>query len=208
MTPDSQVALLDEVTLPSARGGMRPSAPLTVTVLRALTDEDLPALQAPTPVAMPGQKVLQIRHSHHELARNLAAGMSEAEASLVTGYSSSYISVLKADPAFRELLAYYATQVELRFVDLVDRMKTLGLSTIDELQRRLEVEPDGWTRRELMELAELCLKAQPGQGPKAGGPGQGDAPAAPGVSISVQFVTPPQGGAPTDITPAITIDQE
>jgi len=52
-------------------------------------------------------------------------------------------------------LAYYEGKVEQEYVDGLERMQVLGLSALDELQARLEADPEGWTKRELMELAEL-----------------------------------------------------
>jgi hypothetical protein len=199
---DETRALLDalpaEVTFGSARGGRRPAEPLHISVVRELTEADLPALRAPPPVAAPGQKLLQVKHTHHQLARLLALGCEQAEASLITGYSPSYISTLKSDPAFRELLAYYELQREQIFVDAEERMKSLGLSALDELQRRLETETDQWSRRELMELSELMLvKAK---ALAKGGFGGGTA-AGSGVQVNVSFV---QASA----KPTVTLEQE
>ncbi len=180
------VQLLEEVELGSARGGRRIAAPLEIEVVRALTEADLPELLSPATVPAGATGHLQIRHSHHLLARCLAEGHSQEHASLMTGYSPSYISSLKGDPAFAELLAYYATQKEQIFLDVAERMRVLGLSTLDELQARLAGKPDEWTRRELMELAELMLvkgRQSPGG---TGGPGPG---AGAGVTVNVKFVT-------------------
>jgi hypothetical protein len=167
--------------LPPAQGGRKPSVPLTVEVVRELTPDDLPALEGATPSS--GQRLLQIRNSHHALARLLAQGTKQEEASLITGYSPAYISTLKNDPAFEELLSYYATQREQIFVDVLERMKSLGLSTLEELQHRLETEPEKWQRRELMELAELMVVKPMAAKLGAQGPGGGN-----GVTVNVSFV--------------------
>lgn len=180
--------LLAEVSLPSARG--RREAPLTVEVVRALTLDDVPTLKAPPPVGSAPPTLLQLRHSHHALARVLAAGHSQEECALITGYDPAYISNIKNDPAFAELLGYYAGMKEQVFVDVLERMKVLGLSSLDELQRRLEVEPEGWTKRELMELSELMLVKSGKVGP---GPTKGA-----GVAVEIKFVAP----ALKDVTPS------
>jgi hypothetical protein len=143
---------------------------------------DMPLLQVRVPA--PKQTLTQIRHTHHQLARLLATGTKEQEASLITGYKPTYISVLKGDPSFQDLMEYYAAQREQIFVDVVERMRSLGLATIDELQARLEEEPDEFSRRELMELAELMLIKPM----SARTPLHTVAPVAP-VSLSVKFVT-------------------
>lgn len=194
--------LLDEVELPSARGGRKRAMPVEIEVVRSLTSEDLPLLLDPPPVpAEQRYGTLQIRHAHHLLARCLANGTDQNDAALITGYSVSYISDIKNSPAFAELLAYYQTKKELVFVDVAERMKVLGLNSLDELQRRLEAEPDEWSKRELMELSKLMLidgRASPGSSQGGGGPGVG-------LNINVKFVTAGQGpslpGPLVDVTP-------
>jgi hypothetical protein len=100
---------------------------------------------------------LQIRASHHHLAQCLVKGYDHTEASAVTGYTPGYISILMGDPAFQQLLATYQSRREAVFVDAMERMKTAGLSAMDELMHRLEDDPADWSKRELMSFQELCL---------------------------------------------------
>lgn len=51
--------------------------------------------------------ITQLRDTHHRLARCLASGMTQAQAALQTGYSQSRISILTADPSFKDLIAIY-----------------------------------------------------------------------------------------------------
>jgi hypothetical protein len=71
-------------------------------------------------------------------------------------------------------------------------MEVLGLSALDELQARLEADPEGWTKRELMELAELLLIKQrlPGERREVS-PG--------GVRVNVQFVTAESSRPPAKV---------
>lgn len=198
-------ALVEEVILGSARGRRagRGTVPVEVSVLRSLTLDDLPVLVNPPPITAPRSDTLKIRHSHHMLARLIAEGKELGEVSLLTGYSIAYVSDLKSNPAFAELLAYYDKQKEMIFVDVLERMKALGLSTLDELQARLESKPDEWTRRELMELTELLLGK--GGSLTRGGQAQGGGA---GVNISVKFVSA-QGAAASgmiDVTPGTGTD--
>lgn len=180
----NELALLEEVVLGSARGGRKLAAPLQIEVVRALTPDDLPLLINPPPSTGPKQSAVQeMRHGHHLLARTLAEGHSQEEASLITGYSPAYISTMKGSPAFEELLAYYQQQKELIFVDVMERMKALGLSGLDELQSRLAKEPDRIAFRELLELVETTLVK--GRTPQAQQPGTGG----PGVVVNVKFVS-------------------
>lgn len=178
----------DPFLLADARGGRKPAEPLSVEVVRSLGPADIPALRVRGEVqksTLPAQSLASLRYGHHSLAKALAEGKAQVEASLLTGYSQAYISSLKNDPAFKELLAYYASQREAIFVDTLERMKTLGIMALEELQERLSNEPAKFSNREAMEMAELMLLkpltakgASAGQGPSPGG----------GVSVTVNFV--------------------
>lgn len=189
-----------------SRGGRRPSAELIIEITRSLTEDDLPRLVSPDPVNSKPVPIQALRASHHQLAQLLAQGRPDTEVSLITGYSPSRISILKSDPTFKELMSSYQSLREQVFVDTLERMKILGLSTLDELQERLENAPERWSNRELMEMADLMLVkpklATPlGQSSALGGaltavqPGQ-----AVGVAIQVQFVK--------SDTPALVIEGE
>lgn len=168
--------------LPPLRGGRAPRRVSWEVVRPVRVPDDLPLLSERAPAAR--QSLKTIRHTHHQLARLVASGVDDAESSLITGYSPSYISRIKSDPSFESLLAYYHEQKEAIFVDVTERMRQLGLATLDELQNRLEDEPDEWSRRELMELAELMLVK-----PAAARTNLNvAAPIAP-VSVNVKFVT-------------------
>lgn len=182
--------LLAEITLPSARGGRRQPSPLSIDVVRSLSEADLPQLLSPAPEGTKPPGIAQLRQSHHLLARTLAEGHSQQHASAITGYSPSYISILCDDEAFKELLLYYQQNKELIFADVAERMKTLGLHALEELQERLAKDPEAWKNREIMELAELLLvkgRLQPGGSlGTVGGASPG------GVTVNVKFVTPGQ----------------
>lgn len=182
--------LLDEISLGSARGGKRADIPVEITVIRELTPNDLPAIQAPPVVAASLPVVAQLRHSHHRLAELIAKGLPGTEISLITGYSQSYISNIQRDPAMRELIAYYEAQKESIFIDAMERLRVLGIDGIEALQAKLDDPEIKWSPRELMELVEMAVvkptaaaQARPGNS----GPG-------PSVSLEVKFV----GARPRD----------
>ncbi len=184
MPADTMDDLLETIDLGSATGGRRFAAPLQLEIARSLTEEDLPLLQAPPPQESAGQRLLAVKHSHHQLAQLLATGtVSDTEAGLIVGYSPAYISSLKGDPAFEELLAQYRQHSERVFIDTVERMRGLGLRFVEELEERLEQKPEKWSARELMEAVELLMLR-----PQAAIRGQGG-PAQPAVSVNVKFVT-------------------
>jgi hypothetical protein len=183
-----------------SRGGRKPAGELFIEVVRSLIPEDLPKLVSPDLLATKPIPIQTLRASHHQLAQLLAQGRPDTEVSLLTGYSISRISILKSDPTFQELQASYQVIRNQIFVDTLERMKILGLSTLDELQERLETEPERWSNRELMEMADLMLVkpklATPlGQSSALGGAILANSNSgATGVAINIQFVkseTPP-----------------
>lgn len=205
-TPASVVDELEYEALASVRGGRRPRKKAilweVIRSLRLPSGEpgdmgDLPLLSTSLP--SPRQTLTQIRHSHHQLAQMLATGTKQEECSHIIGYSPAYISTLKGDPTFQELIAYYSSQRELTFVDAIERMRTLGLNTLEELQARLEEDPSAFTNRELMEQAELMLikpmAATRGIIP-LGGARAGDGSGS-GVQVNVNFIqNTPRGDTP------------
>lgn len=157
---ESSDALFEEMF--QARG--RRAAPDTIAFSREVNEADLDALAAPRGIApLP---ITRIRSQHHMLAKILAEGRSPGEAQLMTGYSLPRISVLQADPTFQELVEYYRAQARDVFVDVQQRLASLGISSIEELQDRLEQAPEEFRTKELMELAAMTLD-RAGFGPKS-----------------------------------------
>jgi hypothetical protein len=127
------------------------------------------------------------------VARLLAEGNDDIAVGFISGYTPQYIRMLKKNPAFLELLGYYENNREEIFVDVAKRMADLGVVTLEELQRRLEETPDDWTRRELMELADLLVIRG-----KQGTSGAVLAPAG-GVQLNINFVK--ESPTTIDVTP-------
>ena len=97
--------------LPAGRGG-RQARRVTWSVVRTLrVPDDLPLLSERHPKrSLPSLK--HIRHNHHQMARLMALGVPQEEISLITGYSPTYISRIKTDPTFEDLVSYYHNQRE------------------------------------------------------------------------------------------------
>jgi len=188
--PNLPAHLLDDFDLSDARGGRRPST-TTCDVVRSLTPDDLPKLNSRelSPRAeLP--TLLSLRTAHHQLAQLLAKGTEQNLVALITGYSPAYISRLKGDPAFKELLDFYSSEREKVFVDVLERMKALGVATLEELQERLTDDPSSFSNRELHEQLRLLLvdPAKPGSTLNPTSDRQGVA-AGSGVVVNVNFVS-------------------
>lgn len=189
--PDTEL-LFENLMLGDARGGRKPAKQVMIEVERELVPEDIEALRRGDSPASPQRipTILNIKHAHHTLARLIACDDAKlAEISLQTGYSPAYISTLKSDPAFKELLAYYTEQKNIKFVDTLERMKTFGLTVLDELQRRFEDNPEDFKKSELLNMTDLfLLRGNPSVSGNGGGGGGAGKPA---VQVSVSFITPP-----------------
>lgn len=107
-----------------------------MTYVRDLRESDLSALANGT--GAPAQQTRKLRDRHHALARLLAQGMTNTEASLVTGYDISYISVLKADPAVKQLIADYQKIDAGLQAEFMDRAAILTMTAMGNLQDLLE----------------------------------------------------------------------
>lgn len=189
--------LLETIALqgiPSARG--RRPAPLELSFVRELNEGDLEVLLNPPAKGVVTSPIARLRHTHHLLARCLAEGRKPSEVSLITGYSLSRISILQNDPSVKELVAYYAENAAEQYLDVHARLAALGVSTLEELQERLEAEPEKFTQNQLMQLAELTLDRSVAP-PKGGGKGGGAG--APAVNFNISFETPS--------APVVTIEQ-
>ena len=202
------LAEMDELVF-GGRGpsqGRKARLDLDLTVVRGLTAEDIPALESGqqlVPSPRPAGPAA-LKHAHHQVARLLAEGRELVEISLITGYTPEYIHSLKGGRDFQELMGYYAQQREMVFVDTLERMKTLGITSLERLQGMLEDDSNAWTKRELMEMAELMLLKPHAsrQAPASGGNVAGS----PGVVVNVKFVAAGPGPGPSgpllDVTPS------
>lgn len=131
----------------------RAARPIVATTLRELETVDLLALGEEKGSEAPAIKRLSDRH--HALARNLASGMGESEAAIMCGYAASRVSILKDDPAFKELLAFYRNDVSAQYRDLHQRLSGLAMDAAEELSDRLEAAPEDISVGQLMEITKM-----------------------------------------------------
>jgi hypothetical protein len=175
---------LQDIVIGSARG-RRQAAGFQGVVIRELNEADLEVINNPPDYASSTTPLVKIRHTHHLLARLLAEGRKPGECGLITGYSPSRVSILQRDPAFQELIEYYKTQAQEVFINVHERLSALGLAAIDELQERLENEPDKISDNMLLEIGKQMLDrtvTKPNAPPASGGAG---------LNLNVTFVQSP-----------------
>lgn len=132
-------------------------SPLELEVLGAIDVNDLVDRAAAPLPSSKAPSLAKLRQIHHEIARLLASGLSEADVAASTGYSLSRISILKSDPSFKELLAYYSARSEEVFIDVRKRLAMLGTDAVAELQDRLDFKSDSLTNTQLIEITKATL---------------------------------------------------
>lgn len=146
----------------------RASKPMSAVQVRELDDCDMALLAEERGVKAPPLKRLSERH--HALARCLASGMAEGDAALSCGYMISRVSILKADPAFQELLAFYRADVTGKYLDMHGVLAGLSLDAAMELRERLEADMSVDDKKisfgQLMELTKLAAD-RTGFGPQS-----------------------------------------
>ena len=143
--------------------GRAPKA-LHAEVVRELTQSDLALLA--TERGVQPTHVQRITDRHHALARCLASGMSATEAGLCTGYTGSRISVLRGDPAFEELIAFYRTDRGAEVQDLQAKFTALAKDATTEIQERLELDPASFGLDHLLDTVKLAADRS-GNGPQS-----------------------------------------
>lgn len=169
--------LIAEVLGAPPSRGRRASQPLQATIERQLDRGDIEQLwnekpgqgKVDAPQPGPSQSVSPIqrlRTSHHLLAKLLAEGTAQVEVAMITGYSQTYISNIQKDPSFAELLTYYKSQLGEVYLNVHQRLASLGMDVVDEMQHRLNSEPDAWTLKDLEEVGKMALD-RAGFGPQS-----------------------------------------
>lgn len=101
----------------------------------------------------------RLSERHHSLARCLASGMAEGDAAINCGYVPSRVSILKADPAFQELLAFYRHDVNSKYLDMHGVLAGMSLDAAMELRDRLESDIEAEEKKisvgQLLELVKV-----------------------------------------------------
>lgn len=178
-----------------ALGSARGRKPLDhgFAFVRELGEADIPLLLMPEAVGSKTPAVQKLRHSHHALARLLAEGRPGVECAAILGMSQSRISILKHDPAFQELLEFYGKQKEEIYLDVHQRLAGLAVDTLEEIHERLGEDPDSFSNKELLLVAEMALDRSVAPPKRAEGSGTGMGEGVPAISIT--FVQGAGGGS-------------
>ena len=138
---------------PFAIGDSRPLAPADFELLAA------GAGSAPAPLQ-------RLRARHHALAKSLAEGMRPGVAAAAHGFSVSRVSILQADPSFKELMEHYRSERDADYSRINGRLVGIAVDALDEISVRLEDSPEEVKMHDLIKLAALAAD-RTGHGPSS-----------------------------------------
>lgn len=157
----------DIVDLDLIRPRLLPGAPArepTAEYSRDLNPSDIAALSA-RPKTEPYQ-IKAIRATHHALAKCLASGMKQTQASLVTGYTPTRIGQLMRDPSFAALVEDYKAEAQSIFADMTERMANITFDMLAEIQERFDAEPEKFTIPQMLDIVKTFAD-RTGHGPNS-----------------------------------------
>ena len=132
--------------------GRKPKV-ISAETLRELTEADIALLA--TERAIKPSHITRLSERHHALARCLASGLSVSDACAITGYTQSRVSILKGDPSFEELVAFYQADKGKLVQDLGDKMRQNALEAQNILSQRLEDTPEALSVDTLIDITKL-----------------------------------------------------
>lgn len=151
-----------------ARTVGRAAKPVSAEIVRELTAEDLVLLEVEKGVKAPTLK--RLRDSHHSIARLMAQGLSNIDIASITGYSQSRLSILKGDPAFEELIAFYRNNAnaikDAAYAGVQEKLAAVNHDAIEELHERLMDEPEKFSIDDLQETIKMTSD-RTGHGPQS-----------------------------------------
>lgn len=189
--PDPMEDLLSEIGLGAGPSG--PPISKDPIFIRDLTADDLRSANTRAAYgSQQGTLTQKLRAPHHTLARLVAEGKKHPECAIITGYTVEYIVMLERDPAFKELVAYYKENVAAAYVNVHERLASLGTLAMEILQERL-TDPEQVKKmtpgalREIMNdaLDRSVAPSKVNQNGMGSGAGQGPA------QININFVPAP-----------------
>jgi hypothetical protein len=124
--------------------------------VRLLDSEDLKELEKERGVQKPRSlsDLKRLSERHRNLARLIAAGKEDWELSAITGYTVSHISILKSDPAMKNLIRHYSEEVDIVYTQVNEKLANVAGTALDIIQDRLE-DPEQAAELSIGQLAEL-----------------------------------------------------
>lgn len=138
--------------------GRPSSGPALLEVVRPIDSSDIALLTLPRNEANPDTRspLKRLSSRHHALAREIANGTPRVTACLMVGYSQPAGALLAADPAFKELVAFYTDAVERKYADMHENLAALGEDAVNIMRERLENAPEKMSDNMILETIKLA----------------------------------------------------
>lgn len=137
---------------------------LQARVVRELTERDIAALQAEKGSKPPAVK--RLRERHHNLARLIASGKTHSEAAVICGYDVSRVSILMADPTFKDLVTFYREDLNRTYAGLHEMLFGMSVDAAIIMRERMEENPDKLKNVEILDIMKMGAD-RTGYGPAA-----------------------------------------
>ncbi len=192
--------------------------PLTLAYARDLTEGDLALLASGVRTPSVRERVDALTHRHHLAARMVADGSKGVDISYATGYAPGTISSLRSDPAFVELVSHYAGLKEAVYLDVHQRLGSLGMAAVDQLQARVEhlerigedeladakvsVQQSMMPTGSLLKIAEMALDRSIAPSRNSGTNVRQPTDIGGGLVVNLNFSEPKRQGNIVDVTPS------
>lgn len=139
---------------------------LQVEFVRALTPDDLPLLSMDRNSGAKEHALKRLSQRHHALARLIANGTQPDDAAAILSYELATVYRISVDPAFKELVVFYRKQLDVQMRSNHERLVGIAADALDELQTRLEDDPEKFTINQLMEVGKMGAD-RTGNGPSS-----------------------------------------
>lgn len=118
----------------------RATQPVEAEYVRPVDESDLLLLSEERGTQKPKtlSSLTMLSERHRNLARLISMGKTDWECSVITGYTPSRISILKSDPAMKNLIKHYQEEKDIVYVQAHEKMAQVASTALDVLQERLE----------------------------------------------------------------------
>ena len=103
------------------------------------------------------QRLKAIREVHHRIARMMAAGLTNVEVAASLGLSVNRMSLLRGDPAFQELLAFYTEQEKEIWQEVREHAAQLGITAAQVIHERMLDDPEKMKTADLLSVMRSGL---------------------------------------------------
>lgn len=144
---------MNTLSLPIRAEG-RPDKELHTEFVRVITFEDLPRAHQRT---RPEGTLDKIRSIHHYIALLIAAGLPAHEVAQRSGRTLARVNQLVVTPIFVQLIEEKRKALEgdakVHILDNLMRWDRLQTAALDEIQERIEEEPEKFTVSQLLSIA-------------------------------------------------------